>query len=262
MPIGSVTVNNDESVTGSGDAYTLYNATVGFAVDLSGLAVPVLGATSSPYRPERPVAASDVDAVKAARLALLRQHATTCTVIANHGSGGGATQPAIEFGLDALLMQQTPADVNGPAQTSGVSFYIRPGANLNLTGVRFYWAGTANQVVKTVLYSSAGAVLKSQNVTTAGAGIYTSTFGSPLLFDNALNGVFQQAYTVSVWSTSDVRYTKIDKNAPAHQIIPARPFFGGRRIGWVNFSLWIGADAAPTSTANNEAYPVEPILVE
>lgn len=69
---GSVSVADDESVTGNGCALVLYEADIGTIV----LPVlPALGSTAAPYRVERPVMASDVAQTQAARLALLREAA-------------------------------------------------------------------------------------------------------------------------------------------------------------------------------------------
>lgn len=176
------------------------------------------------------------------------------------GGGGGSEEAAIVFSpVDTLRENNTdtPADANTD-QTSATSFFIRSGPACDITGIRFYWAGTANQVVKTVLYSAAGAVLKTANVTTAGAGVYTSTFSSP---HTASPGI---QYKSAVYDTtgSGQKYTKVANNSATAGLVPARPFFGGRRIGWINLGLWLAGDNNPTSTAANEWYLVEPVLSE
>jgi hypothetical protein len=176
------------------------------------------------------------------------------------GGGGGSEEAAIVFSpVDTLRDNNTdaPADTNGD-QTSGTAFFVRSGSAVEITGIRFYWAGTANQVVKTVLYSAAGAVLKTANVTTAGAGAYTSTFASPYAAQTGIR------YKSAVYDTTGAgqKYTKVANNSLSAGLVPARPFFGGRRIGWLDLGLWLAGDNNPTSTASNEWYLVEPVLSE
>jgi hypothetical protein len=173
---------------------------------------------------------------------------------------GGATESAIVFSpVDTLRENNTdnPADTGGN-QTSGTAFYVRSGATCSITGIRFYWAGTANQVIKTVLYSAAGAVLKTANVTTAGAGVYTSVFASAQTADPGIQ------YKATVYDTSGAsqKYTKVSNSSTTALLVPARPFFGGRRIAWINLGLWLAGDNNPTSTAGGEWYLVEPVLSE
>lgn len=175
-------------------------------------------------------------------------------------TGGGTTQAAMEFSpVDTLRDNNTdaPADTSGD-QTSATAFWIRTGSAVTITGIRFYWAGTSNQVIKTVLYSAAGAVLATANVTTAGAGVYTSTFSVPYSASSGLQ------YKAAAYDTSGAgkRYTKVSNSSLTAGLVPARPFFGGRRIGWINFGLWLAGDNNPTSTAANEWYLVEPVISE
>jgi hypothetical protein len=184
------------------------------------------------------------------------------------GDGGGSEQPMIEFSaVDTLLVDNNaPQAPSGAAQTDGCMFFIRPGVNLDITGIRFYWHGAAATTVKCVLWSVAGAVLATVNVVTAGAGIYTGTFASPVTCDpvGAGAGAFNRRYVCSVRDIGGGTpvYTKYDKTSAPSNCWPAFPFFGGRRIGWINFALWIAGDAVPTSTAATEVYPVEPVLSE
>jgi hypothetical protein len=83
LAVGAVAIADNESVSGTGAARAIYDATVSIAVNLGPLVLPTLGATLAPYRTERPVGQGDIDRMKIARLIVLRAHATTCTVIAN-----------------------------------------------------------------------------------------------------------------------------------------------------------------------------------
>lgn len=181
--------------------------------------------------------------------------------------GGGSEQPMMEFSsVDTLRVDNNSPQAPSGAITGGCMFFIRPGSDLDITGIRFYWHGAAAATVKCVLYSVAGAVLASINVVTAGAGIYTGTFASPVTCDSvgAGAGAFNRRYICSVYDTAGGSgvYTKYDKTSAPSNCWPSFPFFGGRRIGWINFALWVGSDAVPTSTAATEVYPVEPVLVE
>ena len=82
LVVGTVTVADDESASGTGAAYALYVATVGFAVDFTPLVPPTLGQTTGAYRAERPASAEDIALIVAARVGLLRYHAKTCRIIA------------------------------------------------------------------------------------------------------------------------------------------------------------------------------------
>lgn len=69
MSAGSVAVAGDESVTGSGLARELYDAD---AATMPLPTVPGLGVTTSPFTVARPSNTSDQNAIKAARLVILR----------------------------------------------------------------------------------------------------------------------------------------------------------------------------------------------
>lgn len=76
MIAGSVTVDDDEVRTGTGMAVAIYDA------DFSTLVlpdVPLLGSTDPPWNETIPVSQFDVDTTKAARLAILREHARLAT---------------------------------------------------------------------------------------------------------------------------------------------------------------------------------------
>lgn len=181
------------------------------------------------------------------------------------GAGGSSQEAAIVFSaVDTLLVDNNAPQ--GPAgdQTDGTMFFVRPGSNVNITGIRFYWHPATNETVKCALYSNAGALLASVNVVTSGAGIYTGTFASPILCDaaGAGAGAFNRRLIAAVHDVAGGKYTKYDKTSLPSTTWPALPFFGGRRIGWINFALWKAGDVAPDTTAATEVYPVEPVLVE
>lgn len=89
MTAGSVTVNDDESHAGTGLALEIYLAD---KATLTLPAVPTVGLIVSPYSTDRPSNSTDVDLVKAQRVAALREaarrataYAVTVTYIQNNG---------------------------------------------------------------------------------------------------------------------------------------------------------------------------------
>lgn len=175
-------------------------------------------------------------------------------------AGSGAVQPAIEFSpVDVFPLYGGPTDNSGN-QTSGCSFVVRPGVQLNLTGIRFYWAGTANETVRCKLWQNSLGLMKTVDVVTAGDGIYTGTFSSPQVFGGG-HSPFEDRYVVSVWDVAGGKYTKSVTTNYAI-FCPAVPFFGGRRITWLSHKLWSAGDTGPASTATSEIYLVEPVFSE
>lgn len=81
MTAGTVTIANDESVSGAGMARALYDADVATMEALP--TVPSLGATSAPWSAFVPVTQADIDTVTAARLATLREAARRATAYAS-----------------------------------------------------------------------------------------------------------------------------------------------------------------------------------
>lgn len=79
MTAGTVTVADDESVTGTGLARARYDADVA-TLDLP--ALPTLGATTAPYSAARPVSAADIASVRAGRLLALRERARVANAYA------------------------------------------------------------------------------------------------------------------------------------------------------------------------------------
>jgi len=81
---GSVTVADDETVTGSDYARALYDADLASMVAASMLpVVPTVGSTAHPYSSSRPANAEDAANVKGGRLVLLRESARRATAHAS-----------------------------------------------------------------------------------------------------------------------------------------------------------------------------------
>jgi hypothetical protein len=176
------------------------------------------------------------------------------------GGGGGEPEPAIVWSpVDTLRVGNTDSPA-GPYDnfTVGTAFFIRPGTPVNITGVRFFWAGLPGDV-KTVLYSAAGAVIKTATVTTTAEGVYEAYFSAPYPIIAGIGG-FQTKHIVSVYHGTS--YTRVYNNSPAALLTPALPFFGGRRIGWAALGLYGTGDALPTNVAGSHWYLVEPIIEE
>jgi hypothetical protein len=171
--------------------------------------------------------------------------------------GGGTEEAAIVFSaVDTLAVDNNAPQTANANQSQGVSFFIRPGPSVDIVGIRFRWQSALGETVKCGLYSAAGALLASVNVVTSGAGLYEGEFASPV------TPVFNRKYIASVHDVAGGTYSFYDKTAACSLTWPALPFFGGRRIGWMNFALYHTGDASPDTTANTEVYPAEPMLQE
>lgn len=70
MIVGSVSVNSLEVASGTGLAKMLYDANV---ATISLPTLPILGDTTPPYRVGRAVNSTDINIIKAARLAILNE---------------------------------------------------------------------------------------------------------------------------------------------------------------------------------------------
>ena len=77
---GTVTIADDETVTGTGYAGAVYDAD---AASVTLPSLPVLGAASAPYSAQRPVGQTDVDAAKKGRLLVLRELARRANAYAS-----------------------------------------------------------------------------------------------------------------------------------------------------------------------------------
>jgi hypothetical protein len=248
MPVGSVTVVEDETVSGSGDAYTLYLATVADAVVPDLPTLPTLGSTAAPYRVERPVQQGDIDKTKVARLALLRQHAKTCTVIAHHAPSSSATS-LLNFSPVNNTLNLTPAN-NGGNFTVGCELSLTAGPLLTVSGIRFYWSTTA-MTVRCSLWEGSTR-LAMVDFAAPGAGIHEALFASPY---NVPATKFNRQLFVTVWHASN--YPKVSNIDELWY--PPRPFFDGGRLVWKHWGRYGTGDAAITSSEGG-CFPVEPIL--
>jgi len=151
---------------------------------------------------------------------------------------------------------------NGTGETVGSQFFIRPGATAVLiTGIRFYWNSALGETVKVSLYDPAGgAPLRTVNVVTSGIGKYTGTFATPY---SVSGSAYQKLFTAAFFQVSAGKYSHAAGNAsPLSTYTPARPFFGGRRLGWVGFNRFGSGDSNPTLDGSTEWVPVEPVLSE
>jgi hypothetical protein len=80
MTAGTVTVADNETVSGAGLARALYDAD---AATMTLMTLPTLGATTAPYSAARPVAQSDIDLVQTGRLLTLRDVARRANAYAS-----------------------------------------------------------------------------------------------------------------------------------------------------------------------------------
>jgi hypothetical protein len=176
------------------------------------------------------------------------------------GGGGGDAEPSVIWSPVTTLHVEddTPTSEAGD-KTTGCSFFLRypgtPGVPVLISGLRFWWASNSNENVRTVLYNAAGLVIASAYVLTSGEGVYESAFAGPFQLP------FQTPFTAAIYG-GGITYTQIPNSTASALLTPARPFFGGPRVGWVNLGLWGAGDAAPTTTHASEWYMVEPIIVE
>lgn len=77
---GSVSVDEDEVVTGTGYARALYDADV---ATMTLPTLPTLGSTSPPYTAARPVAQTDIDLMQAQRVRALQEAARRANAYAS-----------------------------------------------------------------------------------------------------------------------------------------------------------------------------------
>jgi hypothetical protein len=180
--------------------------------------------------------------------------------------GGGGGSPAMSFSpVDFLTSTNTaPTAATGADQSMGTFFFIlAAAATVEITGVRFYWAGTGNETVRCSLWVtdiSTAAAQKTVDVVTAGAGYYTGTFATPYVVPTnqynadmvvGLRDVGGNAYTWIGGSTSEIT---------AH--LPARPFLGGSRIGFRYFNRFAPGASYPGTDDGNEWNIIEPVIQE
>jgi hypothetical protein len=178
--------------------------------------------------------------------------------------GMGRGTPLLEFSAVDVLRRGNAASDESGSKTWGVAFSIREDAvAIKVWGVRFYWAGSGNEVIRCKLWSAAGTLLKtSTDITTAGPGVYTANWASgSYVIDNAGGRNMQTKFVVSAWEITDSKYTKVDASSAIYtDSTPAVPFLGGTRMVWIAFKLWGVGDSFPASVSADEAYLIEPML--
>jgi hypothetical protein len=182
------------------------------------------------------------------------------TGIQGDPGASGTLQPVMDWSpVDDLRDGATlPGSGSATNWTSGVQFEILRGTTVNITGVRFYWAGAAS-TVKLSLYGLTGAAIRTVNVTTTSPGIYTGTFSSLYAIDG-ITGLFNVPYTVSAFHATLLTQVTYPGTQTA-LLAPTRPFFAGRRVLIRSFGMQTASDANPT-TVGAYAFPIEPVLVE
>jgi hypothetical protein len=113
MAIGTVAVDSNEAVTGTGLARELYDADVATRTIPT---MPTLGQTTAPFSPGFPARQVDLDAVKAARVSIKQEAARLAnayaTAIVTHITTNGKAK--VLAGAPSGGIQRTP-NPNNPA---------------------------------------------------------------------------------------------------------------------------------------------------
>lgn len=170
---GSVTVASDESHTGSGLARAMYEAD---KATMTLPTVPTLGATTAPYRGERPVTAADINIVKAARVAALQEAARKANAYALAVATYAPVTP--EGGQVELMTNKTgSASIKGTlvqASTSVDKAFELPSTQYSVIGV-VYESGVADGSLCLVVVGGFADVLFEDGETpTRGYWVYAS----------------------------------------------------------------------------------------
>lgn len=166
-------------------------------------------------------------------------------------SGSNGNVLYVSSSLDEIYSLALIANLrgaSGPAGNFTVGTQFMVTRTVKCTGVRFHW-GVANKTVKTQVWSDGGQSLANASVSVSATGSYESTFSSPVTLNAG------QFYRVSAYQTDTSNYTSIPSSATG---FPARPFYAGGYITFVNIVLFQAGDAFPNTSAVTEYYAVEP----
>jgi hypothetical protein len=152
--------------------------------------------------------------------------------------------------VDTIRYSATVTTV-GANWTVGARFRVTR-AGRDCTGVRFYWPDAGGQTVRCRLWSAGGASLASMDVVTAGAGVYTATFGAAVALTPGVD------YVVSTYSLStDIA---LSATGTAGTTSPLMPVMMGAEYLLLWSYLWEGGgDVFPVNASVNNT-PIEPTL--
>lgn len=151
------------------------------------------------------------------------------------GAGGGGSSDGPPTGpewYDAMrIALATPSALGGDI-TTGIR--LRVLSNRNITGAKFYWAGSATTIVVKVW--KAGSLQTAQNLVVGGPGDYVVTFSTPVALATGTT------YALSIYDTNAAEYTA---NSSSQR---QSPEFGA---GWVRLAgyAYASGDAEPTTGA-------------
>jgi len=145
---------------------------------------------------------------------------------------------------------------NAAGQNAGVKFVMTTDATC--TGIRFYWNPNTSRTVRCNIWKVSNTTSQgSVDVSTSGSGTYTGTFSSPISLSKGVT------YIASCWDTSGNDYTFVTGPLvyPNSTNSQTPGLCGGEYMIWVAWDNWsASSNAFPSSNANTERYPVEPVF--
>jgi hypothetical protein len=163
------------------------------------------------------------------------------TSASNGSAGGNAIWDSM---APATVVKAQGTGISAGSNTVGTEFYTT--ANATITGGTFFWNSGSAVTIRITLWSSGGSALKTVDVVTSGAGLYTGTFAS------AFSATSYTLYWITIWETSGTSFA-------SQYSITRQPVYAlGAQVDL--FAVGFSAGNAMPATPVTGLYPVGPTL--
>lgn len=163
------------------------------------------------------------------------------------GSGGSST--ALFLPADWAHARLT-SGVGGGSWTLGMKFHAL--APCVISSIRFAWPGSSPVTLKVSLWNEAGTVVRTINVTTTGAGLYTADIPDYTIS----SGEVYKPHTVGYWENTGSGYGSYIVGGNYHPFVP---YINGNLLA-IAHNLQSPGDTLPVGSGGSEFSAIHPVV--
>jgi hypothetical protein len=162
-------------------------------------------------------------------------------------AGGGST--ALFLPADWAHARLT-SGVGGGSWTLGMKFHAL--APCVISSIRFAWPGSSPVTLKVSLWNEAGTVVRTINVTTTGAGLYTADIPDYTIS----SGEVYKPHTVGYWENTGSGYGSYIVGGNYHPFVP---YINGNLLA-IAHNLQSPGDTLPVGSGGSEFSAIHPVV--